>query len=839
MASQTAQHDPDAELEAAFHRHLPQRLKTLMRRARAQCRSGWDCNVARALHDEIAQLAGACGRYGMLEPGERLQALETALAPAVAAGGVPDAAAAARIDGLLDSLRPHLQQTPPAPGGWTRTPAGAAATGPFPRAEVPPPGYWTQLGVADPGLATIAAPAANEPVVAPPSVPDGTRAPRVSIVNDDDPLLNELLLRLDQKGCEVVLQDSLDGLLDELQRAPPELSVAVIDARTRLDPLAIALRAARQDPAHRVRLLLLLRGGDVDLRLRALRTGADRCIALPVNADTVVATALELAAVDEEGPYRVLIVDDDPAQSLFAQAILRRAGMETRILAESLPVLDELDRFQPDLLLLDLNMPDCDGFELTALIRERAGYVNTPIVFLSGELDEDRQFAALDAGADDFLLKPIRPTHLVAAVTNRIRRARAANTSAHRRRRQAAAGGMHARPQLFDALTEHLSASAGAAQRGGLLAVEVDDATRLRARIGPAAFERVLTQVGEFLAGRAGGGMVIARHGDAGFLLFAATHDEDGLAALASQMLAAVGDLRFGARAFALRLRCAVYALAAEDEAAGALAAVERTLSAARARGDHLVRHSQLAAEPAAVGERLRAALATGALALVFQPVIPIRGAALPQYQALLRLHADGHEYRAGELVAAAIQAGSIARVDGWVIERCLAILAGRRDADPVRLFASQSLAGWREGARCNALAQLLADAGIAAGALVLEFRHEEARADPRVLVGLAPRLREAGVKLALAGVDREALAAEWLERLPLDYLKLQPALAGAELADVVRVAHARGQVVVAPRVETLAAAEALRATQVDLLQGNYFRAPAPGLESMVAEGGT
>ena len=56
MPSQLSQQKPDAELQEAFRQHLPQRLRTLLRRARAQCRTGWDCNVLHSLHDEIAQL---------------------------------------------------------------------------------------------------------------------------------------------------------------------------------------------------------------------------------------------------------------------------------------------------------------------------------------------------------------------------------------------------------------------------------------------------------------------------------------------------------------------------------------------------------------------------------------------------------------------------------------------------------------------------------------------------------------------------------------------------------------------------------------------------------------
>ena len=836
MASQLSQQDPGPELQAAFRRHLPQRLRTLLRRARAQCRTGWDCNVLRALHDEIAMLAGACGRYGMLETGERLLALESALAVPIAAHGVPDEATNARIDALLDSLRPHLQHDSPGAAlpAWMQDGMPMAAREPFPRCEVPPDKYWLQLGIADVGGSGGVA-HANDAAIAQPEpqgLPELPHGPRVRIVNDDDPSVNELLLRLEQQGCDVALVDRFEQLLEMLRRSPPDLAIVVADAATPMERLATALREARRDPARRVRLLVLLREPEVEVQLRALRAGADRCIALPAASEEAVGAAQELASVDQESAYRILIVDDDAPQALFAQAILRRAGMETRILEESLAVLDELDHFRPDLLLLDLNMPDCDGFELTALIRERDGYVNTPIVFLSGDQDEERQFAALDAGGDDFLVKPIRPTHLVAAVTNRVRRARMAASRMRRRRRRDAGTGLHERAQLLDALCEHLAASGGREAQGGLLAVEVRDAAALRAQLGLTSFDQLLTQLGAFVVGHARVGCMTARHGSAGYLIFAPTRGEAELAALADELLKAAQDTRFGAQASAVGLACAVCGFdASTTESAQALAAVERTLASARAQPEMVAVHSRLEPDPDAITQRIAAALASHAFGLAFQPVIPIRGAAEPQYQALLRLRTGTREYVAAELVPVAIRTGSIAAIDTWVVQRCIAILAERLGAgDPVRLFASQSLQGWNTPERPAALQAALSEVGAPAGSLVLEFRAEEVRHNMRTLVGLAPLLRQAEVRLSLAGVDGDAVAAGWIEHLPLDYVKLAAGLEGAALDGVVRAAHARGLRVVAPCVETVAQVERLRLVDVDLLQGNYFRPPMADL---------
>jgi len=836
MPSQLSQQKPDAELQEAFRQHLPQRLRTLLRRARAQCRTGWDCNVLHSLHDEIAQLAGACGRYGMLETGERLLALESALAPAVAAGQVPDAATTSEIDALLDSLRPHLRQTARGPGlpAWMQDPPPTASKAPFPRCEMPPVGYWLQLGIADAGDVL---PAANETPESPADIsalpPDQPRGPRVRIVNDDDPLINELLLRLDQQGCDVALLDDMQGMLEQLQGAPPDLVIFIADARTSFEQLASILREARRDPAHRVHLLVLLRETDVELRLRALRAGADRCIALPATPAEAISSALELAMVDEESPYRVLIVDDDAPQALFAQAILRRAGMETRVLGESLAVLEELDRFQPDLLLLDLNMPDCDGFELTALIRERDGYVNTPIVFLSGDQDEDRQFAALDAGGDDFLMKPIRPTHLVAAVTNRVRRARAAASRTRRKRRRDATTGLHERAQLLDALTEHLAAAGGYAAQGGLLAVELRDAMTLRDRIGLAAFDQVLTQIGEFILRHARTGCMTARHGHAGFLIFAPARSERELTALATELVEAADDERFGAQATAVRLDCAVCAFdAATSESAVALTAVQHTLTAARAQPNRIAVHSTLGPDPTTLAQRISAALAHSSFDLVFQPIIPIRGAAGPHYQALLRLKHGEREFLAAELIPAAIRAGYISAVDSWVVARCINILSQQqREGDAVCLFANQSLQGWEDRGRRGQLAAQLAAAGAVPASLVLEFRCEETRNGLRALVDLAPELKQAGVRLCLAGVDKDAVNAGWIEHLPLDFIKLAPDLSVAELDEVVRSAHSHDLRVIAPHIETVARAEQLRAASVDMMQGNHFRPPAADLD--------
>ena len=121
---------------------------------------------------------------------------------------------------------------------------------------------------------------------------------------------------------------------------------------------------------------------------------------------------------------KILIVDDSRTQSIHAENILNKAGMVTQVVNEPLQVLSVLQAFAPDIVLMDMYMPDCNGMELSRIIRQQPEYFHLPIIYVSGEEDRDRQLAAMAEGGDDFLTKPVSPPHLVATIKNRVARAR-------------------------------------------------------------------------------------------------------------------------------------------------------------------------------------------------------------------------------------------------------------------------------------------------------------------------------------------------------------------------------------------------------------------------------
>lgn len=167
-------------------------------------------------------------------------------------------------------------------------------------------------------------------------------------------------------------------------------------------------------------------------RLAAVRAGGYAYLSQPVDVAALVDRLDALTARKLEDPYRVLIVDDELELARHYALILSQAGIESRVVTDSSTILDHLEDFQPDVALMDLYMPDCDGMELARLIRQDTSHVSMPIVFLSSETDPDKQFSALKTGADDFLTKPIEDRHLVSVVNSRGQRARALESAMSR-----------------------------------------------------------------------------------------------------------------------------------------------------------------------------------------------------------------------------------------------------------------------------------------------------------------------------------------------------------------------------------------------------------------------
>jgi DNA-binding response OmpR family regulator len=122
----------------------------------------------------------------------------------------------------------------------------------------------------------------------------------------------------------------------------------------------------------------------------------------------------------------VLVVEDEPRIAAIAADYLRHAGYDVTIAADGAQGLELASTSRPDLVVLDLRLPNVDGFDVARVIRERSA---VPIIMVTARVEEADRLRGLEIGADDYVTKPFSPRELVARVKAVLRRASRGDTT--------------------------------------------------------------------------------------------------------------------------------------------------------------------------------------------------------------------------------------------------------------------------------------------------------------------------------------------------------------------------------------------------------------------------
>jgi two-component system alkaline phosphatase synthesis response regulator PhoP len=119
---------------------------------------------------------------------------------------------------------------------------------------------------------------------------------------------------------------------------------------------------------------------------------------------------------------RVLVVDDDRQIVRLVQSYLEQAGYQVLTASNGETALRLIRSERPDLVVLDLMLPDRDGWEITRIVRGDASLAATPIVMLTARIEDTDKIVGLELGADDYIAKPFNPREVVARVRAVLRR---------------------------------------------------------------------------------------------------------------------------------------------------------------------------------------------------------------------------------------------------------------------------------------------------------------------------------------------------------------------------------------------------------------------------------
>jgi diguanylate cyclase (GGDEF)-like protein len=251
-------------------------------------------------------------------------------------------------------------------------------------------------------------------------------APRiydVLIVDDDHESRTELSERLEEEGFNVNVALTRAEAMQCLEVQRPHALIVEASLPDGLGYDVIERLRAIQDNNNPA-VFIVSHGGAFLDRVEAIRSGADGVFSKPLDCDRLVHRLRLVVQSRDAAVARILSVEDDPDQAAYLRTVLEGAGCAVRTCSDPSRFEAELASFVPDLILMDILLPEVSGYELARVARLSDEHQTTPILFLTTQGQLQTRIQSMRSGGDDHIVKPVAPKLLVAAVESRIERAR-------------------------------------------------------------------------------------------------------------------------------------------------------------------------------------------------------------------------------------------------------------------------------------------------------------------------------------------------------------------------------------------------------------------------------
>ncbi len=562
----------------------------------------------------------------------------------------------------------------------------------------------------------------------------------------------------------------------------------------------------------------------------------------------------------------IMIVDDEPSTIGVVQAFLEEAGYCRFVTVSDSPTaMEVMERERPDILLLDLMMPEVSGFDILAAVRAHPKFERLPVIILTAYSDSVNKLRALDLGATDFLAKPVDPSELGLRVRNTL----AAKAYLDHLTFYDRLTGLPNRYRFFEQFDLDLQAARRFGDRLALLNIELDTFDRIRDTVGVAAADEVLRQVSARIVRAVRGCDVLARtpsgfseesglyriEGGVFSLILYRIESAEAAALVADRLVQAIREplqVEGSDHFVKASIGIAVY----PDEATSG----EELLRLASSAKDYIRREGGdcfLFSSPAIntayqrrrqIEAQLRRALADDEFSLCYQPKVDLNSGEIVGVEALLRWQrGEQGTVEPEEFIPVAEETGLIVPLGEWILRHALAQLGAWQAAGWKKLGLSLNLSARQFLEQDFAvLVQRAVDrSGVAPELLTLEITENLLlqRVDDKIKV--LERFKEMGLRLAIDDFGTGYASMTGLGRLPLDELKIDRSFiqklpeptSGVIVSSIIFLAQRLGLRTVAEGVETREQLEFLEDRLCNTYQGYLHSRPLASseVEAMLA----
>ena len=594
-------------------------------------------------------------------------------------------------------------------------------------------------------------------------------------------------------------------------------------------------------------VLFLAERNDMAARLEAVRAGGTAYFSKPVDNDELIGLLRELLLPQtSEGHYRVLIVNDRPTEAWEMAGALEEQGVTPRVLIQPLQVLQDIHRFQPDLLLIDLDLKEVAGPELAKVIAQHRDCDILPIILLCYPADVTHYLMNLEVPGASLLTKPVPVSYLCWEVKQRLRRARAIRVKLSLLSDSDVVSGLYNRRRFMVLMERELEAMGLRLQALVVIFIMLDNLRSIRDSAGVATADEVVGQAAGRLRQVLTSEQPSARFSDTVFAVLAPNLFGEAPLNLARRIrdVLETGFYKVGDQA--LLLRTSIGVAVTNDRSQDHLMLIQRADSAcglAQEAKSERIYFQQNAPEAkrdhetssrARVLDQVREIVEHEWLWLVFQPIASMRGDVNERYEVLLRLRDNqGQELVSGNIFGVVHNHELGLTLDRWIIAQTLEMLRQRQTTTtlfikilPITL-QDKTLSVWLRGK--------LEETGVEAQRIVFEVAESTAERSLRDMFTFLSGIKLLGCGFCLDRFGRGTDSLSLLKNLGADYVKLdmhfvnnlaKDAKKQAQLKDLVHNLESLGAATIVGGVEDVQAMSVLWSLGVDLIQGFFLQHP-------------
>jgi diguanylate cyclase (GGDEF)-like protein len=368
---------------------------------------------------------------------------------------------------------------------------------------------------------------------------------RVLVVDDDAEFLAAMFAQGRRRGLAIEGQPTAELALASVRDSAPDAVIIDVNLPGSVLSSFELARALRLLPDCADLPLAFVSGkGPLDDRIAATHAGGTLYLSKPLDADTL-ATAVHLLTTQRRPAQpRVLVVDDDTDALSLLGATLGRDGMETASLQDPSRILEVIEDTRPDVMLLDGIMAGTSGLDVCRTIRSMPRWQDLVIIFVSAEGAMAPRLAALRAGADDYLVKPVAGEELLARIRVRLERSRVLRDRLERD----LLTGLPLRRVFLERLSARLGEACRRHRPLTVALLDVDHFKLVNDQHGHAAGDQVLAALGNLLARRFRAEDLRGRFGGEEFALAFSEEVPETVAHILERVLAEFAAMRFHGR---------------------------------------------------------------------------------------------------------------------------------------------------------------------------------------------------------------------------------------------------------------------------------------------------